>query len=176
MNLGIILDVYFHCRKQLHEEEVDPVELEMYQAQTDQSVQRPLRVPNGRSPRRRRGSGVAGRGVSPSGVAAAGRARVEHDRPRARPGLAAVRRRPVFLVLVQRLVVSERGNPHARRWRASFLSFTVSAPVLWPLQPRRWASLEVLRERMDAVARGIHSAVIREASALVLKSFAHPAR
>ena len=33
-----------------------------------------------------------------------------------------------------------------------------------------------LRERMDAVARGIHSAVIREASALVLKSFAHPAR
>ena len=35
------------------------------------------------------------------------------------------------------------------------------------------ASLEVLRERMDAIARGIHSAVIREASALVLKSFAH---
>mgnify|MGYP003306587850 CR=1 FL=1 len=30
-------------------------------------------------------------------------------------------------------------------------------------------------ERMDAVARGIHSAVIREASALALKSFAHPA-
>ena len=29
-----------------------------------------------------------------------------------------------------------------------------------------------LRERMDAVARGIHSAVIREASALALKSFA----
>ena len=39
------------------------------------------------------------------------------------------------------------------------------------------ASLGVgLPERMDAVARGIHSAVIREASALVLKSFAHPAR
>ena len=38
------------------------------------------------------------------------------------------------------------------------------------------ASLEVLRERMDAIARGIHSAVIREASALVLKAFAHPAR
>ena len=130
LNLGILLDVYFHCRKQWHEEEVDPVELEMYQAQTDQSVQRPLRVPNGRSPRRRRGSGVAGRGVSPSGVAAAGRARVEHDRPRARPGLAAVRRRPVLLVLVQRLVVSERGNPHARRWRVSFLSFTVFGSVV----------------------------------------------
>ena len=35
------------------------------------------------------------------------------------------------------------------------------------------ASLEVLRERMDAIARGIHSAVIREASALVLKAFVH---
>ena len=44
LNLGILLDVYFHCRKQWHEEEVDPVELEMYQAQTDQSVQRPLLV------------------------------------------------------------------------------------------------------------------------------------
>ena len=33
-----------------------------------------------------------------------------------------------------------------------------------------------LRERMDAVARGIHSAVIREASALEFKPFAHPAR
>ena len=29
---------------------------------------------------------------------------------------------------------------------------------------------------MDAVARGIHSAVIREASALEFKPFAHPAR
>ena len=44
LNLGILLDVYFHCWKQWHEEEVDPVELEMYQAQTDQSVQRPLLV------------------------------------------------------------------------------------------------------------------------------------
>ena len=33
-----------------------------------------------------------------------------------------------------------------------------------------------LPERMDAVARGIHSAVIREASALEFKPFAHPAR
>ena len=39
------------------------------------------------------------------------------------------------------------------------------------------ASLGVgLPERMDAVARGIHSAVIREASALEFKPFAHPAR
>ena len=44
LNLGILPDVYFHCWKQRHEEEVDPVELEMYQAQTDQSVQRPLLV------------------------------------------------------------------------------------------------------------------------------------
>ena len=36
------------------------------------------------------------------------------------------------------------------------------------------ASLEVLRERMDAIARGIHSAVIREASALVLKALRFP--
>ena len=118
---------------------------------------------------------VAPGAVSPSGVAAAGRARVEHDLPRARPDErcgAAV----FFLFLFNDWWLA-RGETHTRGGgEHPFFRSPFSAPVLWPLQPRRWASLEVLRERMDAVARGIHSAVIREASALVLKSFAHPAR
>ena len=63
------------------------------------------------------------------------------------------------------VVIEARGMPHDRlAWDVYLLRCT------------RFGKGQSRRRLLDAVSRGIHSAVIREASALVLKSFAHPAR
>ena len=101
-----------------------------------------------------------------------GRPRVEHDRPRARPGRAARRRRVLALNQLQRLVVSERGEAHTRGGgEPPFFVYLFPARVpVRPLQPRRWtgfgrASLEVLRASAHGRDRPwLCSALIREAS------------
>ena len=77
--------------------------------------------------------------------------------------------------LTRRIVHHVGGLSKLAGWRTHRLAWDVY--LLRCTRVDKGQSLVVgLRERMDAVARGIHSAVIREASAIVLKSFAHPAR